>query len=324
MERPVVLLSGVRVGTEARLRGELHDVELVSLPAARADGKVPLLPGTVGAVVNLDGDPEAAFRLSRELAAAGARVIVLGPTKDADLILRAMREGAKEFVLTSDDDAIARALRELLGPVRLPGAGAVYAVFPAKGGVGATTLATNLAGALQRTAPRTCLVDLNVNMGDVLAFLDLAGGYSIADVVANMRRLDRDLLDSTLLRHSSGVHVLAQSHRVEEADRVESTAVTSVLAFLRRHYGAVVLDGLRSFDELTVAAIDGSDVILLVVTQEVPAVRDARRCVDLFRRLGAESKLRLVVNRFQKGLEISPDVVAETVGLPVSATIAND
>jgi pilus assembly protein CpaE len=61
-----------------------------------------------------------------------------------------------------------------------------------------------------------------------------------------------------------------------------------------------------------------------VVTQEVPAVRDARRCADLLRRLGAEDKLKLVVNRFQKGLEITPAVVAETVGLPVAATVAND
>jgi pilus assembly protein CpaE len=200
----------------------------------------------------------------------------------------------------------------------------VYAVFSAKGGVGGTTLATNLAGALQRSGERTCLVDLNLNMGDVLAFLDLQGGYSIADVIANMRRLDRELLDSSLLAHASGVHVLAQSHRLEEVDRIDPAQLGSMLRFLRLHYRAVVLDGLRGFDELSVAALDEADQILVVVTQEVPAVRDARRCADLLKRLGAEAKLKLVVNRFQKGLEITPAVVAETVGVPVAATIPND
>lgn len=324
MHAPTILLASLRPTTEARLRAVLQDVELVALPGGRAArdalrGKPP-----AAAVVSLEGDVEANFRLVRELAGAGARVLVLGPSKDPDLILRAMREGAKEFVLADDPEGIARALRSQIRPAVDPDTGRVYAVFPVKGGVGGTTLATNLAGALQRSGERTCLVDLNLNMGDVLAFLDLPGGYSISDVVANMRRLDRALLDSTLLRHASGVHVLAQSHRIEESDRVEAAVLSGVLEFLRRHYRAVVLDGLRSFDEVSVAAVDASDVIVLVVTQEVPAVRDARRCVELFRRLGARDKLRLVVNRCRKGVEITPAVIAENVGLPVSAMVAND
>jgi pilus assembly protein CpaE len=120
------------------------------------------------------------------------------------------------------------------------------------------------------------------------------------------------------------VHVIAQSHHIEEADQIEPALLGSMLRFLRQHYRAIVLDGLRTFDEVSVAALDASDEVLLVVTQEVPAVRDARRCADLLRRLGAGDKLKLVVNRFQKGLEITPAVVAETVGLPVAATVAND
>ncbi len=216
-----------------------------------------------------------------------------------------MREGAKEFVLAGDHEALSQALRDQVRPPRATGVGTIYAVFPAKGGVGATTVATNLAGALQARGERTCLVDLNLNMGDVLAFLDLAGGYSIADVIGNMGRLDRDLLDATLLRHGSGIHVLAQSHRIEESDRVDAESIAQLLQFLRHHYGAVVLDGLRSFDDVSVAAVDASDQIVLLVAQEVPAVRDARRCVGLFKRLGSEGKLKLVVNRYQKVNEIN-------------------
>jgi pilus assembly protein CpaE len=322
MQAPTILIAGVHSSTEARLRSSFQETEFLSIRDGRVPHGAPRPEGTA-AVVNLDGDHERGFRLVRELSGGGLRVVVLGPSKDPDLILRSMREGAKEFVLAGDEDELERALRQQVMPHDAD-TGRVYAVFSAKGGVGGTTLATNLAGALQRSGERTCLVDLNLNMGDVLAFLDLQGGYSIADVIVNMRRLDRELLDSSLLTHGSGVHVLAQSHRLEEVDRIGPDQLGSMLRFLRLHYRAVVLDGLRSFDELSVAALDEADQILLVVTQEVPAVRDARRCADLLRRLGSANKLKLVVNRFQKGLEITPTVVAETVGFPVAATIPND
>jgi pilus assembly protein CpaE len=322
MPAPTILIAGVRPSTEARLRAAFQEVEFVPVRDPRTGRGAPR-PAGAAAIVDLDGDTEQGFRLVRELSGGGLRVVVLGASKDPDLILRAMREGAKEFVLAADEGELERALRHQVTPPSSD-VGRVYAVFSAKGGVGGTTLATNLAGALQRGGERTCLVDLNLNMGDVLAFLDLPGGYSIADVIANMRRLDRELLDSSLLTHASGVHVLAQSHRLEEVDRIEPLLVGSMLRFLRLHYGAVVLDGLRSFDELSLTALDEADQILLVVAQEVPAVRDARRCAELLGRLGAREKVKLVVNRFQKGLEITPEVIAETVGLPVAATVAND
>lgn len=318
--RPI-LLAYVPPLLEAKLRADLPEAEFrvaTESPEARRVG-----PGAV-ALVCLAQNVEGGFRTARDLGAAGARVIVVGPTKDADLILRSMREGASEFVLAGDDAALIRAVREQFRPPHSAEAGAIHCVFPAKGGVGATTIATNLAAALQRHGKRTCLVDLDLNLGDVLAFLDLGGGYSLSDVIANMRRLDRGLLDASLLRHSSGIHVLAQTHRIEDAEHLDAKAISGLLQFLRQHYDAIVVDGLRTFDELALSALDAAESVLLVVTQEVPAVRNARRCVELFRRLGHERLLKLVVNRHQKGAEISSDVVVDTVGLEVAATISND
>jgi pilus assembly protein CpaE len=87
----------------------------------------------------------------------------------------------------------------------------------------------------------------------------------------------------------------------------------------------VVVDGLRGFGELQLAGLDASQHILLVVTQEIPALRNARRCVDLFRRLGyGDDRLRLVVNRHQRRARIPDDLLAETAGLPISARVGND
>jgi pilus assembly protein CpaE len=315
-KRPIVLVHAPP-DAEVKLRAALPEAEVRAGDGAR--GARP-----DAAVVWLSPDAEAGFRVVRELSESGARVVVVGPTKDADLILRAMRLGATEFVLDGDADGLLRATREQL---RSPGdarKGSVCCVFPAKGGVGATTIATNLAAALQRAGHRTCLVDLDLTLGDVLSFLDLPGGFSLSDLVDNLRRIDRSLLDASVQRHASGVHVLAQSHRMEDAEQLDARAISSLLEFLREHYEAVVVDGLRTFDDHGLAALDAASTILVVVTQEVPAVRRARRCVDVLRSLGHERLVKLVVNRCQKSAEVPVEAVADTIGLPVAATLAND
>jgi pilus assembly protein CpaE len=250
---------------------------------------------------------------------------VVGPAKDPDLILRAMRAGAREYAVVGDAAKLQQAVRSLARPDGAAAAGQVLAVFPAKGGMGATTLAANLAAALVTGGDRACLVDLDLQLGDVNAFLDVHGGYTITDVVANMRRLDRELLDASVVAHRSGVHVLAQEERLEEAEHLDAAAVEKLIGFLRQHYGHLVLDGLRGFDERSLAALDAADRVVLVVTQEVPAVRNAQRCVELFRKLGyPDAKLAIVVNRCLKSSNITPEVIAETLGVPVTAAVAND
>jgi pilus assembly protein CpaE len=183
----------------------------------------------------------------------------------------------------------------------------------------------NLAGALERRGERTCVLDLDLELGDVLSFLDLSGSYGVADVIANLHRLDRDLLETSLPRHRSGIHVLAQSSKIEDAEAVDAPALGRLLDFLRRHYRHLIIDGAHGFGELPLAALDASHRILLVVTQEIPAIRNARRCADLFRRLGyGEDRVRLLVNRHQKKARIPDDLLAETVGLRIAARIAND
>jgi pilus assembly protein CpaE len=166
---------------------------------------------------------------------------------------------------------------------------------------------------------------MDLHLGDVLSFLDLPGTFSITDVLANAGRLDRDLLDASVMRHPSGLRVLAQSGKVEEADQVRAQDVTQLIAFLRRHYERIVIDGVRGFDELSLAVLDSSQKLLMVLTQDVPAVRNTKRCLDLFRRLGyGDAKVQLVLNRFQKDSKITPEVITETVGLPVAHTLSND
>ena len=274
------------------------------------------------ALVSVERDPDASFRLAASLARGGARVVVQGPTKDPDLILRALRAGAREFVVAGDGEGLRRALEDR-APAEVRGR--VVAVYPAKGGQGATTLATNLAGSLQRQGVRACVVDLDAALGAVAAVLDVHPQYSLHDVVANVHRLDRELLDASLPHHGSGLAVVAAGDDLAAAERIDAKTITSLLEFLRQHYDAVIVDGARGFDDRSLAALDASDQVLLVLTQEVAAVRNGQRCLDVFRRVGyAAGKVQVVLNRFDKGAALTPEIIEESLEIPPAARVAND
>jgi len=327
MERYPVLLAAVPAEVEAELAVAIGDPRSIrSFPDARP--ALPSLQKTapVVAVVGVEDEaPPEAMDLVREVARHGGRAVVLGTRKEPELILAALRAGARDYLVRGEEPGVVATVQEILessGALRLA---SVTAVLGAKGGLGATVLAAHLAGAFHRAGGRACLADLDLELGDVLTLLDLPSSYTLSEVAANARRLDRDLLDASVPRHRSGVWVLSESERVGAADRLGAEGVTRVHRFLRHHYDHVVLDGLRDFGDVALAGLDVADRIVLVVTQEVPAVRNAQRCAALLRQLGHEGeRLFLVVNRFQRGSPINRQVIEETVRLPVRAVVGND
>lgn len=328
MQKPKVLVIAGDRKTQSAVTSALKDIAVILISGAAPEALVAEYTENAPSVVivAVSSEPAITFKSIADLVGAGALVIVISQSKDPDQILGAMRAGAREFLLETDRDGLRRAVHEHAKPseTRGPG-GTVVTFFPTRGGVGCTSIATNLGHALQKAGSRVCVVDFDLHLGDVLSFLDLPGTYSITDVLANIGRLDRDLLDASIARHASGVRVLAQSGKVEEADHVRPLEVSQLLGFLRRHYDQVLVDGVRGFDEMSLAALDASQKILVVLTQDVPAVRNAKRCLDLFRRLGyGDGKISLLVNRFQKNPDITARVIEETTGLPVAGTLSND
>jgi pilus assembly protein CpaE len=343
MQKPNVLLLGASEILESALRAALKEsCKLIAVDVAagrvaeeyqrrKASAAIVVLdPTLAGTVVSISGTAHDAdpFAAVGNITAEGGPVIVVSPSKDPELILRAMRAGAREFVLDTDLEDLRHAIRvRALSPHTgdTTAQSSVVTVFGAKGGVGSTTIAANLAGALQASGQRVCLVDLNLHLGDVLSFMDVPGTYSITDLCANMARLDDDLLRTSMIHHDSGVDVLAQSGKMEEAEQITAADVAALLSFLRRHYDRVVIDGVRGFDDISLAALDASQHVLMVLTQDVPAVRNGLRCLEMFKRLNYdESKVRVVLNRHQKGSRITMDVVRDTLHMPVAHTIGND
>lgn len=327
-----LLLLGVLPSLEHDLGKALADVGVIAASVAELDRHAELTNGSPAQIVLvcIDSNRELGLRAVKNLVAAHPNrpVIVLSESKDSDLVLQSMRAGARDFALIEPDHAdIVRAVTLMARDRMGIGVGTVISVFGSKGGSGATAIATNLAGMARfKRDLKVVLVDLNLQMGDCLLFLDLDTKYTIADAIRNRSRLDQDLLKSLLAVHSSsGVHVLSQSSRIEDSDQVTSEKVSALLQVLKRHYDVVVIDGLGGFDELSLAALDTSDQVLLVLTQDIPAIKNARRCLDIFRRLDySEKNIHVVLNRYQKGLKLDIPMVVETLGRPVAAHVAND
>lgn len=212
------------------------------------------------------------------------------------------------------------------GVSKAKNAGKVYAVFGCKGGAGATTVAVNLAASLAGTPAGAVVVDLDTQLGDVLSALNLEAQSTIVDLLVD----DLDLLDSAAVRrkltpHPTGLFALSQGGRFEQLDDLRADRIPTLVATLTRHFGAVVLDGIRDFGDVALSSLDMADQIIMVLTEDVPSVRGAKRCLDLFRRLGyPDTKVSVVVNRHNPNGSIKPEAISRALNLPITATVVND
>jgi pilus assembly protein CpaE len=203
----------------------------------------------------------------------------------------------------------------------------VITVFSNKGGLGCSTIATNLALALRDISGReVALADLDQQSGDVAFLMGLTASRSLADVT-DAGRLDSTSLQDVLAKHASGVRVLPQPEQLDRADGAEPGVVGGVLEVLSAMFDYVVVDAPHGFSDTALEVFDRSSTILLVTELSLPSARAARRALEVFQRLNylvTPDRVRAVVNRFVESGAISVQQFEATLGLPIAARIAND
>ncbi len=223
---------------------------------------------------------------------------------DADLILRAMRAGIHEFLVSPPPPeelagAVERLMRRMLGDVRK---GELIAVYSAKGGLGTTTIAVNIAQAFANSRPdsRVALADLVVAGGDVRVFLNLKPSYDLTHLVAKGKLVDAELLNSILSPVPGGVWALPTSENPEPDELFDAATIGSILDLLRANFAVTVADCEHHLSERTLTALDAADRVLLVTDITVASLRSMQRTLGLCRRLGyPDNKVCVVVNRYQ-------------------------
>ncbi len=314
--------------------------------ALAADGRTRLLAGgddteqlhaeivrlrpSVAVIMLPDTQAEAALRYVERLSAECPQTAIICAARDGspDLILRSLRAGAREFLrlpVRADEfrTVIDRIAEFCAGQPAAPKKrGRAIAVFSSKGGCGTSFIATNLAAA---TNAPTVLVDLNLQAGDLALYLGVEPKFSIADLVESRARADESLLRSYVAPHTTNLALLAAPREADLADDIEPEHIFEVIELLRAHYEYIVIDPQHTFDAITLAALDQVDEIVLVLTLDIPAIRSAQRTLQIFDRLGyPRHKVRIVVNRWSKQIELDVRQVERYLGERVTGYVQSD
>jgi pilus assembly protein CpaE len=200
-------------------------------------------------------------------------------------------------------------------------------VFASKGGQGVSTIATNIAlGIRHCTRREVALVDYDYQSGDVAFMLGLNPKRSLGDVIA-APRIESTTLQDALVKHESGVFVLAQPEQLDRVEGLTANQVGSVLEILGSTFDVVVVDAPHVINEITLEVFDRTSTILLAIEPSVPSVRAARRSLEIFQKLNyltIPDRVRLVLNRRTDREAITAAQIEDTLGLPVFASVTND
>lgn len=282
------------------------------------------------AIITLGANGDQAIRLIQQLSNESPKTAIISAAQNAspDLLMQSLRAGAREFLqlpIRPDElkTVLDRVAEFCAGQVETPRKkGRMVAVFSSKGGCGTSFIATNFAAS---TNARTVLVDLNLQAGDLPLFLGVDPKYSFADMAENRTRLDDALINSFVTPYSSSLSLLAAPKEADAADEIEPEHVFEVLQRLRESYDYVVLDPQHTFDSITLAALDQADEIVLVLTLDIPAIRSTQRALEIFDRLGyPRKKIRIVVNRWSKQIDLDLRQVEKFLGEPVIGFVPSD
>ena len=333
-ESDVDVAGTARTGKEAiQLAQELNpDVVLMDINMPDMDGitatesirfKVP----TVQVIIlSVQGDPN----YMRRAMLAGARDFLTKPPMGDELISAIRRAGAMAQSERAKTAQIQSVLPTSTAGGIMAGFGApkgkVVTVYSPKGGAGATTLAVNLALTLHNEDTRVALVDGNLQFGDIAVFVNEQGKNTIADLASRADELDPEIVEEVMIKHAvSGVHILAAPSRPEYAEKVSSAQFGKVLEYLRQLYSYVVVDTSSYLTDIALTAIDTSDLIVLVTTQDIPAIKNCRLFLDLLQTMGIDrGRILFAMNRFDKRINITPERVAENLKQEVSSVIPLD
>jgi pilus assembly protein CpaE len=278
-------------------------------------------------------------------------IIMMSVQGEQDYLRRSMLAGAREFLVKpfSADELInsIRHVHELEkvrraryapvapaapagGPaVPVPGreTGKIITFFSPKGGVGRTTIATNLAVALhQLTGKPVVLVDGSLPFGDIAVILNMSPkAKTIADLIGSFETADSDVVESILVQHSTGIKVMLAPPTPESTELITGAHIKHVLELLRERYAYIVVDTWPSFQEQVITMLDVADVILTLMTLEITSLKNVRVFMEVVEKLGYdEAKVQLVANRNDSSGGIKASDVEASLGRKIPHTIVSD
>lgn len=260
-------------------------------------------------------------------------IVILSVQRDAEYMRKAMLVGARDYLtkppsveelisavrraaeMASESKEKSKVISEEEKRIVAPAFGKIVSIYSPKGGTGCTTLTSNLSVALHNTETPVAIVDANLQYGDVSFFFNEQGRNSIADLAPRADVLDMTIVEDVMIQHeASGVNILAAPTQPEQGDEVSQDQFRTVVDYLVNSFSYVIMDTASYLNDITVTTFEMSDLIILIVTQEIPSIRNAHIFYELMNRLGIDrSKILLVVNKFDKRLNITPEQISQSL-----------
>lgn len=283
-------------------------------------------------VIDLDTNVEQALGLIENICSrdAAATVMATSRSSDSGLLIRSMRAGAREFLpdpllAKTFSEAIARALTRREKSQQQAATGKILMFAGSKGGSGVTTVATNFAIALTKEdSGKVAIVDMDLQLGEVALGLGLTPQFSILDALKNEERLDHDFLMTMLVRHTSGLAVLASPEQYTSYNP-HSSAVRKLFSILRHEFAFVVVDAGTTSCGAEETLFELADTVYLVTEVSIPALRNARRLMSYVAGLERSPHVEVILNRFNaREIEIDENSATKALARPIDWKIPND
>lgn len=281
-------------------------------------------------ILDISEDFAGLDEIAGKLKLVTSKIIITSVNYSTNTIIKALRLGAKEFlpkpVLRED---LVRVLSMLasISPENEVSQSKIITVYSNKGGIGKTTIAVNLAAELAKvTKDKVALVDLNLQLGDISTFLNLNPPFDVNYVIRRLIDKEENILIKGFEKYKDlSLYVLSDPCYIEQSESITTQQITTLFSALKKVFPYIVIDMSSSIDSISLKILDSSDWIMFTTIVNIPAIRNAQRCLNLFRsRKYPSNKVKIVINRYMENDEIKIEDIENTLGESVYWKIPNN
>lgn len=281
-------------------------------------------------ILDISEDFAGLDEIAGKLKLVTSKIIITSVNYSTNTIIKALCLGAKEFlpkpVLRED---LVRVLSMLasISPENEVSQSKIITVYSNKGGIGKTTIAVNLAAELAKvTKDKVALVDLNLQLGDISTFLNLNPPFDVNYVIRRLIDKEENILIKGFEKYKDlSLYVLSDPSYIEQSESITTQQITTLFSALKKVFPYIVVDMSSSIDSISLKILDSSDWIMFTTIVNIPAIRNAQRCLNLFRsRKYPSNKVKIVINRYMENDEIKIEDIENTLGESVYWKIPNN
>ena len=319
--------EGIELAREMKPEVILMDINMPDMDGITATETICRdVPFTQIVILSVQGDPN----YMRRAMLAGARDFLTKPPTVDELTSAVRRAGSIAYEEKARGLAAGTITTSVPGQESLQvspvSIGQVITVYSPKGGVGCSTVAANLAVTLQNDETPVALVDGNLQFGDVAVILNEQGKNSIADLAPRVDDLDPGIIQEVMILHKkSGISILAAPYRPEYAESITDDQFSSIINYLRRIFSYIVIDTSTNLEDITLAAIDSSDVVILITTQDIPTIKNARLFLELADVLHIDrGRIIFIMNKYDKRIGITPEKIGDSFKHEIVAVLPEE